>query len=56
MLAPWVKWLIKNNLKFIAVIIWFIILPTYWFTYVGQAMEDAIYELEQIKNTKKGDL
>ncbi len=56
MLAPWVKWLIKNNLKFIAVIIWFIILPLYWLSYIKVAMEDAIYDLEQIKTTEKGHL
>jgi hypothetical protein len=56
MLLPWFKWLIKNDLKFIAVIIWFIILPLYWLNYIKGAMEDAIYDLERIKNTKKGDL
>jgi ABC-type uncharacterized transport system permease subunit len=56
MIQPWVKWLIKHNLKFVVVITWFIILPAYWFVYIKQSMEDAIYDLEQIKNTKKVDL
>jgi hypothetical protein len=55
-MKPWVKWLIKHDLKFIVVILWFVILPVFWFAYLKQSMEDAIYELEQIKNTKKGDL
>lgn len=35
---------------------WLIILPVFIFAYFQQAAEDALYELEQIKNTKKGDL
>lgn len=55
-MRSWVKWLINHNLKFIVIILWFIILPIFWFAYIKQSMEDAIHELEQIKNAKKGTL
>jgi hypothetical protein len=50
MLAPWFKYFVKNILKFILVIVWLIILPLYWLSYLKIAMQDAMYDLE---NTKK---
>ncbi len=55
-MQPWVKWLIKNNLKFLVVLIWLVALPLYWLWYLKQSMEDAISDIESIKNIKKEDL
>jgi hypothetical protein len=60
MLQPWVKWMIKHNLKFLVIFVWLILLPLFWLAYVKQATEqateDAMYDLNYIKNTKKEDL
>ena len=55
-MQPWAKWCIDHNLKILIYLVWLIILPVFWFVYLKQSMEDALYELELIKNTKKGDL
>jgi len=56
MLQPWVKWMIKHNLKFLVILVWLILLPLFWLAYLKQATEDAMYELNYIKNIKKEDL
>lgn len=56
MLQPWVKWCINHNLKILVYFIWFIILPVFIFAYFQQAAEDALYEFNYIKNTKKDNL
>lgn len=56
MLQPWVKWMIKHNLKFVVYFAWLFILPVFWLSYLTQATEDALYELKCINNIKKGDL
>jgi hypothetical protein len=53
MMQPWVKWMIKHNLKFVLYILWLIILPVFWLVYLQQAKKDALSELYYIKNIKK---
>lgn len=55
-MQPWVKWMIKHNLKFVVYFVWLFILPAFWLVYIKQATEDAMYELQYIKNIKKEDL
>ena len=52
MFQSWVKWCINHDLKFIVYIVWLIILPVY----LKDARNDALQELEYIKNAKKGEL
>lgn len=56
MSQPWVKWCVNNNLKFLVYIVWLLVLPLFLLAYLENAVEDAIRELNWIKNTKKGDL
>ena len=56
MFRSWVKWCINNNMKFVVYIVWFLILPLFLLTYLGEAAKDAAGELEAIKNAKKGNV
>jgi hypothetical protein len=56
MFKPWVKWCINHNVKFLVYLVWLLILPLFLFAYLENAAEDAIRELNCIKNIKKGDL
>lgn len=56
MFKPWVKWCIDHDMKFLVYVVWLLILPLYLFGYFKDAADDAIYELEYIKNAKKGNL
>jgi len=55
-MQPWVKWMIKHKLKFVVYFVWLFILPIFWLVYLQQATEDAMHELQYIKNIKKEDL
>jgi hypothetical protein len=55
-MKPWVKWCINNNVKFLVYIVWLIALPAFLLAYTENAVQDAIVELNWIKNIKKGDL
>lgn len=56
MFHPWVKWCINHDLKFIVYIAWLLILPLFLLVYLKDATDDALHELNYIKNAKKGDL
>jgi hypothetical protein len=56
MFQSWVKWCINHDLKFIVYIVWLIILPVFLLVYLKDARNDALQELEYIKNAKKGEL
>lgn len=53
MITPWAQWLVNNNLRFVLYLIWIIILPTYWFMYITEAMDDAGYDFKIIGKIKK---
>ena len=48
-----IQWLIDHNFKFLVYFAWIIALPIFLFAYLGQAMQDALYELNEIKEIKK---
>lgn len=54
-LKPWIQWLVDNNLKFVLYLIWVIALPAFWLYYLNEAMRDAKYSIEEIKQAKKGN-
>lgn len=56
MLKSWIKWCINHDVKFVLYILWFLVLPSFLLAYTKEATTDAIYVLDYIKNTKKGDL
>lgn len=56
MFKSWVKWCIKHNMKFIVYLVWLLVLPLFLLAYLKKATDDALTELQYIKNTKKGDL
>lgn len=56
MFKPWVKWCINHNMKFLVYIVWLLVLPLFLFVYIKDAADDAIRELEYIKNAKKGNV
>jgi hypothetical protein len=56
MFKPWVKWCINNNLKFLVYLVWLIVLPFFLLAYIENAADDAMHELNSIKNAKKGNL
>lgn len=56
MSKTWVKWCVDHNMKFVLYIIWLLILPLFLLAYLENAAEDAMYELNWIKNLKKGNL
>jgi hypothetical protein len=53
---PWVKWLINHDMKFVLYIVWLVILPLFLLVYLKKSADDALYELNYIKNAKKGNL
>ncbi len=55
MLRPWAQWLVNHNLKIVLYIIWLIILPLFWFVYLGPAMQDAKESFDDLKSAKKGN-
>ena len=56
MYQPWVKWCVNNNLKFLVYLVWLIALPAFLLAYTENAVDDARYEFNCIKNLKKGNL
>lgn len=56
MFQSWVKWCINHDAKFIVYVVWLLILPVFLLAYLKNATDDALTELQYIKNTKKGDL
>ena len=56
MFKPWVKWCIDHNMKFLVYLVWLVILPLFLLVYLKDAAHDALYELNYIKNAKKGNL
>ena len=56
MFQPWVKWCIDHNLKFLVYLVWLVILPLFLLAYAENAAEDAMHELNSIKNAKKGNV
>lgn len=55
MLRPWAQWFVDRNLKVVLYLIWIIALPAFWIAYLGEAMDDAEYALNEIKQAKKGN-
>lgn len=53
MFRPWVKWLVNHKMKFVVYLVWLLVLPLFLLVYVGEAAEDAMTELEAIRNLKK---
>lgn len=51
LLAPWVNWLIRHNLKFVVYFCMFVLLPCYWLAYTDEALRDFDQDLEQVKRT-----
>lgn len=56
MFKPWVKWCVNNDMKFLVYLVWLLILPVFLLAYIENAVEDAMYEFNSIKNAKKGNL
>lgn len=56
MSQPWVKWCVNNNLKFLVYLVWLIALPAFLLAYTENAVDDARYEFNCIKNLKKGNV
>lgn len=56
MFQSWVKWCINHNMKFLVYLVWLLVLPLFLLTYIENAVEDALYEFNLIKNAKKDNL
>lgn len=53
MLNTFSMWCVNNNAKFVLYILWLLLLPCFFFVYLKQAGEDALEELDYIKNKQK---